>query len=180
MDGDALTRMGLTLAMLLGIPGVLLLVLRRFGLRLPGQPDLGGRLAIVSRLAIDAKHSLILVRRDGREQLILLSPTGPTVVEAEVKLSPADRAAHKRRAEDEAERAAASRAALVAARARAEQRFVAVVTAVRALADRLLAQGRPSFRRLVDKGLARRPAVSPPPLAAKRRRQARPVRKRRA
>lgn len=114
MDAGTIARMGLTLALLLGIPGLLLVALRRFGLKLPGQPDAGGRLGIVSRLAVDSKHSLVLLRRDGREQLILLGPTGPTILEAEVVLSPADKTAQRRRKRDEEARVAANRALLAA------------------------------------------------------------------
>ena len=40
-----------------------------------------GRLAVVESLAIDARHRLVLVRRDDREHLILIG-TADTVVES--------------------------------------------------------------------------------------------------
>lgn len=112
MDGDSLTRMGLTLALLLGLPGLMLVAMRRFGVRLPGQPNAAARLAVVSRLALDNKHSLVLIRRDSHEQLVLLGPTGATLLEADAQRTAAERAEEERqRAEREAQ-VAASRAAL--------------------------------------------------------------------
>lgn len=164
MDGDSLARMGLTLALLLGIPGLLLVALKRLGLRLPGQADGGGRLGVVSRLAVDGKHSLLLVRRDSHEQLILIGPSGTTILDPDVKLSPADRALNKRRASEREAQVAASRAAL-------QQASVATVKRVRGLVERMrdLTRGQASFAQLVEREPAKRRV--PAPRAARPRRR---------
>lgn len=86
----------MTLLPLLRMCGALVLVLgglagalwavRRFDLRLPGRIGLAARperrLALVERLAVDPRRSLVLVRRDGREHLLLIAPEGHVVVEA--------------------------------------------------------------------------------------------------
>ena len=86
----------MTLLPLLRMVGALVLVLgglagalwavRRFDLRLPGRIGLAARperrLALVERLAVDPRRSLVLVRRDGREHLLLIAPEGHVVVEA--------------------------------------------------------------------------------------------------
>ena len=86
----------MTLLPLLRMVGALVLVLgglagalwamRRFDLRLPGRiglaPRPDRRLALVERLAVDPRRSLVLVRRDGREHLLLIAPEGHVVVEA--------------------------------------------------------------------------------------------------
>ncbi|PWR19807.1 flagellar biosynthetic protein FliO [Zavarzinia compransoris] len=54
-------------------------VLRRFGGA--GLQRQGKRLAVSETLALDPRRRLVLVRRDGREHLLLLSPSGDIVVE---------------------------------------------------------------------------------------------------
>jgi hypothetical protein len=57
---------------------------RRYGLALPALA--GGasprRLALVERLAIDGRSSIVLLRRDGTEHLVLLAATGASVIES--------------------------------------------------------------------------------------------------
>jgi flagellar protein FliO/FliZ len=63
----------LVLAMLVGA----VWVIRRYDLKLPGR--IGGesnarRLHIIERLSIDPRRSLLLIRCDGAEHLLLLGP----------------------------------------------------------------------------------------------------------
>lgn len=164
MDGDSIARMGLTLALLLGVPGLLLWALRRFGWRMPGQLESSARLKMISRLPLDSRHALLLVRRDTHEQLLLLGPAGATIIDPEVKLSPADRAEHRRRAREEAERVAAARAAVVQARARSAAMVAGASALLRKAVARLVTIARPGFHRLVEQAMrGRRPAVPAPP-----------------
>ncbi len=75
----AMASLCAVLAMLAGA----LWVVRRYNLRLPGR--IGGaqrgRIGVVERIGIDAKRSLLLIRQDGREHLLLLSPEGHVVVD---------------------------------------------------------------------------------------------------
>lgn len=66
------------LAAVLGLLALALFAVRRFDLRLPGRVGgaARGRIMIVERASIDAKRSLLLIRQDGREHLLLLSPEG--------------------------------------------------------------------------------------------------------
>lgn len=78
MEAALLLRsLGGLLAVLGALSGALWLV-KRYDLRLPGR--VGGarqaRLALVERLALDARRTLVLVRRDGEEHLLLLAPEG--------------------------------------------------------------------------------------------------------
>lgn len=81
-----LLRMVGALAIVLGGLAGALWAVRRFDLRLPGRIGLAARperrLALVERLAVDPRRSLVLVRRDGREHLLLIAPEGHVVVEA--------------------------------------------------------------------------------------------------
>jgi flagellar biogenesis protein FliO len=63
-------------------------LVRRYGMMLPAMllPALGAgasrRLALVERLAIDGRSSIVLLRRDGVEHLLLLAATGASVIES--------------------------------------------------------------------------------------------------
>lgn len=80
----ALLRMFGALGLVLGLLGGALWAVRRFDIRLPGR--LGGaatpekRLEVVERLTVDQKRSLLLVRRDNVEHLVLMAPEGNVVL----------------------------------------------------------------------------------------------------
>ncbi|MFL9841555.1 flagellar biosynthetic protein FliO [Sphingomonas sp. ST-64] len=82
----ALLRMFGALAIVLGLLAGALWAVRRFNLRLPGRIGGGGvderRLAVVERLSVDQKRSLLLVRRDNVEHLVLMAPEGNVVLNA--------------------------------------------------------------------------------------------------
>lgn len=74
-------RFIVALVFVIGLIAGLAWMLRRYG---NGRVALGGakgRLSIVEATHVDAKRRLVLVRRDGVEHLILLSPNTETVVE---------------------------------------------------------------------------------------------------
>lgn len=52
---------------------------RRFGMLQPGAPG-AKRLSLSESLMLDPRRRLVIVRCDGREHLILLSPAGDVVV----------------------------------------------------------------------------------------------------
>ncbi len=83
MDGLVLIRTFGALALLLGLLSGALWAVRRFDIRLPGavtrQPE--RRLELVERLGIDQRRSAILIRRDDREHLLIISPEGHVMVE---------------------------------------------------------------------------------------------------
>lgn len=72
------------LAVVLGILAGGLWVVKRYNIALPGR--VGGnsdrRLQLVERLSMDTKRSAVLLRRDGQEHLIILSPEGNMLVES--------------------------------------------------------------------------------------------------
>ena len=83
MDALVLFRTFGALTLLLGLLAGALWAVRRFNIRLPGavtrQPE--RRLELVERLGIDQRRSAILIRRDDREHLVIVSPEGQVVVE---------------------------------------------------------------------------------------------------
>ncbi|WP_422058444.1 FliO/MopB family protein [Sphingomonas sp.] len=80
----ALLRMFGALAIVLGLLAGALWAVRRFDIRLPGRLGTGGtpekRLEVVERLTVDQKRSLLLVRRDNVEHLVLMAPEGNVVL----------------------------------------------------------------------------------------------------
>ncbi|MBR0550952.1 FliO/MopB family protein [Stakelama marina] len=83
MEALAIIRTLGALTIVLGLLAGALWVVRRYDLRLPGRVGghSGRRLELVERLGIDQRRSAVLLRRDGREHLIILSPEGHLMVE---------------------------------------------------------------------------------------------------
>jgi flagellar protein FliO/FliZ len=83
MDFDSLLRLALALGFVLGLIVLAAFVMRRLGLAGPVvlKPGQERRLHLVEARAVDARRQLLLVRRDGVEHLLLLSPNGETVIE---------------------------------------------------------------------------------------------------
>lgn len=108
MDLLSFLRTVAALGTVLGLLAGALWAVRRYNIVLPGQTGLrdGRRLALVERVGIDARRSIILVRRDDREHLIMVSPDGQMVIESNIARDeapapapaerPADRPAAKR------------------------------------------------------------------------------------
>ena len=68
-------KFALAFLLVLGLIALCAWALRRFGLGGAVRPTRGNRLAVVESLVLDARHRLVLVRRDDREHLILLGTT---------------------------------------------------------------------------------------------------------
>lgn len=72
------------LALVLGLLGFAWLATRKYGL--PGfvKGQMTRRLSVVETLMIGPRHKLLLLRRDGTEHLVLISPQGANVVEGSI------------------------------------------------------------------------------------------------
>lgn len=77
------------LIFVLSLMGGLAYVLKRFGLTQNGISPMGSkskkRLRIVEILPLDGKRKAVLIQRDLTQHLVLLSSTGETVVETNIK-----------------------------------------------------------------------------------------------
>ncbi len=85
-----MVRMFLSLGLVLALLGALTWALRKYGKQL-GLPIIlnngamkqgKARVQLVNVTALDARHRLVLVRRDDVEHLLLLGGVSPVVVEA--------------------------------------------------------------------------------------------------
>ena len=76
------------LMLVLALVGFAALAARRFGL--PGivSGSATRRLAVVETLMIDARHKLLIIRRDDKEHLVLVGPEGSNVVESGLSAKP--------------------------------------------------------------------------------------------
>lgn len=163
MDAYALLRTFGALAIVLGLLFAALWFVRRFNLRLPGHTASGAlrRVELVERTVLDAKRSVALLRRDGREHLILLAPEGNLVIESAIRLDATDRKAQAERKADADARRREQEEALAAARAEMARRSLQVAAAAMSAADcaRTLAKGvcaqRSSFAKLVNTRLSK-------------------------
>jgi flagellar protein FliO/FliZ len=86
MEMMSLLRAVLALILVLGLIGAAAWAVRRFG---PGglfgaRPTKARRLGVIETLALDARHRLVLVKRDDRQHLLLLGPAQCLVVEQHV------------------------------------------------------------------------------------------------
>jgi hypothetical protein len=112
------------------LAGALWLV-RRYNIRLPGGSASGGpsrRLQVVERTPLDGRRSLALLRRDGREHLILLAPEGNLMIETGIVRDDIDHAAEAVRLQAEREAAALAKAEAEAMK----ESFAALVEKARA------------------------------------------------
>lgn len=85
MDYFMLLKASAAFAFVLGLMWIFSWSLKKVGLA--GQSLLPGakkRLKIVEYLPIDHKRKLVIVRRDDQEHLLVLGPTGETVVETNI------------------------------------------------------------------------------------------------
>ena len=86
MELDVIFRFFFALLFTLSLIGMLYWGIRRFGLiRFPNYGSLEKRLLIIEVLKIDAKNKLVLLKRDSREHLILLSQESSLLIESPIK-----------------------------------------------------------------------------------------------
>lgn len=83
MDLLSLLRTMGALGVVLGLLAGALWAIRRYDIKLPGRVAAGAgrRVELIERLPLDARRSVALIRRDGREHLILIGPEGSVLVE---------------------------------------------------------------------------------------------------
>lgn len=88
METTLLLKFFFAFAFVMGLMYLLSLFLKKIGLS--GQSMLPGarrRLKIVEFLPLDHRRKLVLVRRDNKDHLIVLGPSGETVVESGIPVS---------------------------------------------------------------------------------------------
>ena len=83
MDLDTYFKFVLALVFVLGLIGALAWTARRFGLGGKLTPNTGSRRLSVSEvMPLDARHKLVLLRRDGTEHLVLLGAGADLLLES--------------------------------------------------------------------------------------------------
>ncbi|MCE9520878.1 MAG: flagellar biosynthetic protein FliO [Alphaproteobacteria bacterium] len=85
-DPTQYLRFAAALIFVLALIGAMAFVARAFGFLVTPQRKPGERrLSIIEMLSLDPRRRLVLVRRDNKEYLILLSSTGETVLEGGIE-----------------------------------------------------------------------------------------------
>lgn len=84
METPEILRFFLALVFVVSLMGGLWLILKRLGINGPLiiQPADKRRLKIIEILPIDARRKAILLRRDNTDHLVILGPSGETVIES--------------------------------------------------------------------------------------------------
>lgn len=93
MEPSVYFRFLLALALVIGLVLLAGWAARRFGIApIAGgrRPRRGRRLGLVEVMQIDSRRRLVLIRRDGREHLLLLSPARDMVIETGIEAPPDD------------------------------------------------------------------------------------------
>jgi flagellar protein FliO/FliZ len=87
MEFSEIFRFVASLAFIVGLIGLCAYGAKRLGLATGGISAIGGqkRLAVVEVKVVDAKHRLILIRRDDREHLILLGGERDLLIEGGIE-----------------------------------------------------------------------------------------------
>lgn len=88
MDVTDYLKFFFALIFVLALMGGLAYILKRLGLSQDGLTGLNKkdkRLKVVEALPLDAKRKAVLIQRDDQEHLVLLSASGETVVETNIK-----------------------------------------------------------------------------------------------
>ena len=87
MEAEPLLRLVFALIFTLSLLGLCAWLFARFGRNLPllNRNNPGSRLGVVEHKQIDARHHMLLLRRDNVEHLVILSANGtPQIIEANI------------------------------------------------------------------------------------------------
>lgn len=87
MDAADYIQFFAALLFVLGLMGGLAYILRRFGLQGKVLSTGEKRLKTLEILPLDARRRLVLIQRDAVQHLVILGPSGETVVETNIKPS---------------------------------------------------------------------------------------------
>ena len=82
IDGIQIVKFFAALTFVLALMGGLFLILKRIQTNGPIKMGNARRLRITEVLQLDSRRRAILLRRDGIEHLVILSPNSETVIEA--------------------------------------------------------------------------------------------------
>ncbi len=82
IDGMQLLKFLASLTFVLALMAGLFLILKRIQSKGPLRMGSARRLRVTEVLQLDSRHRAILLRRDNKEHLVILSPSGETVIES--------------------------------------------------------------------------------------------------
>jgi flagellar protein FliO/FliZ len=89
MNNEDYIRLIAALVFVLALMGGLWIILRKLGLSGPQRPSGRRRLRIIESIPLDSRRRALILQRDNTQHLVILGPTGETVVETQIPV-PAD------------------------------------------------------------------------------------------
>ena len=89
MDTEAYLRFIAALVFVLALMGGFWILLRKLGLSGPQRSGGKRRLKVIESLHLDSRRRALIIQRDNTQHLVILGPTGETVVETQIPV-PAD------------------------------------------------------------------------------------------
>lgn len=95
MDSELLLRLVMAFVFTLSLLGLCAWLVARLGRNVPllNRNNPNSRLGVIEWKPVDARHQLVLVRRDKTEHLLLLSANGhPQIIERNIENTPASEA----------------------------------------------------------------------------------------
>lgn len=78
-------RFVMALTFVIGLMGGFYLILKKLNLGNLQPSNSKRRLRVIESLMLDSRHRAVLLQRDDKEHLVILSPTGETVVETRIE-----------------------------------------------------------------------------------------------
>lgn len=88
MGMDGYLRFVLALIFVIALIGIFAVIFRRLGFGFPAHAIKAGadrRIGVVEIAPLDSRRKLVLVRRDGVEHLLVISPTTEVVIERNIR-----------------------------------------------------------------------------------------------
>ena len=88
MDWNQYIQIGIALALVLAMMGLLSIVLKKINFAQSGLANKNARIKIIEQRMIDSKHKAAIIRCDDKDHLVILGQNGDTVIKADMDIPP--------------------------------------------------------------------------------------------
>lgn len=88
MDFTQYIQLGIALAFVLALMGLLSFILKKINFAQSGMANKNARIKIIEQRMIDSKHKIAIIRCDNKDHLVILGQNGDTVIKADMTIPP--------------------------------------------------------------------------------------------
>lgn len=88
MDWNQYIQLGVALALVLAMMGLLSFILKKINFAQSGMANKNTRIKIIEQRMIDSKHKVAIIRCDDKDHLVILGQNGDTVIRADMDMPP--------------------------------------------------------------------------------------------